>query len=145
MPPTYSHTVTLCNRSPCFVSGSSICLLFRDRWSTAQFQIHCDAWANKTSLGCHLHCEKSPTDQLNTLAYHASASGISVCLLHPQPLQRPLICPVSQTTMDKPQMPSVTVDQCTLAINRERFNNSTCLHAFLLRWLSLLIMIRSKI
>ena len=50
-----------------FMSIICCSLLFRDLWSI-QFQIHCDAWANKTSLGCHLHCEKSPTDQLDTLA-----------------------------------------------------------------------------
>ena len=48
-----------------------------------QFPIRCDARANRTHLGCHLH---SPTDQLNTHAYHSSASVISVCLLDHQRL-----------------------------------------------------------
>ena len=54
-----------------------------------RFLIQCDAWTNRTRLGCHLH---SPTDQLNH-AYHSSASVISVCLLDHQ---RSLVHPISE-------------------------------------------------
>ena len=80
LPEKNIHIFTsLLTMSQCLESPFSS-ILFRDGWSI-QFLIHCDVWANRTRLGCHLH---SPTDQLNTHPYHSSASVISVCLLFHQ-------------------------------------------------------------